>query len=60
MRTFSALFNQSTRADKILSALFEGIYSRSQIQKGFDINQISVINIKDGKAYSNGKYYLKK
>jgi len=60
MRAFSVLVDQSTRADKILSALFEGTYSRSQIQKGFDLNQIKVINKKDGKAYSNGKYYLKK
>ena len=60
MRTFSVLFDQSTRADKILSALFEDTYSRSQIQKGFDLNQIKVINKKDGKTYSNGKYYLKK
>lgn len=60
MRAFSVLIDQSTRADKILSALFEWIYSRAQIQKGFDLNQIKVTNIKDGKTYSNGKYYLKK
>jgi len=60
MRVFSILFDQTTRADKILSALFEGTYSRSQIQKGFTLNQIKIINKKDGKAYSNPKYYLKK
>ena len=60
MRFFSILADQNTRADKILSALFEWIYSRSQIQKGFDLNQIKVTNIKDWKTYSNGKYYLKK
>jgi 23S rRNA-/tRNA-specific pseudouridylate synthase len=56
---FSILESQTTRADKVLSALFEGIYSRSQIQKGFALNQIVVINKKDGKSYSNPKYYLK-
>jgi 23S rRNA pseudouridine1911/1915/1917 synthase len=60
MRAFSIVSDQHTRADKILSALFEGIYSRSQIQKGFTLNQIKVINKKDGKSYSNPKYYLKK
>jgi 23S rRNA pseudouridine1911/1915/1917 synthase len=60
MRVFSILFDQSTRADKIISALFEGTYSRSQIQKWFTLNQIKVTNIKDGKTYSNPKYYLKK
>ncbi len=59
MRVFSILSDQKTRADKILSALFEGVYSRSQIQKGFALNQIKVINKKDGKTYSNPKYYLK-
>jgi len=59
MRVFSILFDQTTRADKILSALFEDTYSRSQIQKGFTLNQIKVINKKDGKTYSNPKYYLR-
>ena len=36
------------------------MYSRSQIQKGFDLKQIRVVNLKDGKIYSNPKYYLKK
>lgn len=60
LRHFSILENQSTRADKIISALFEWTYSRSQIQKGFDLKQILVTNIKDGKTYSNPKYYLRK
>ena len=60
MRAFSIIVDQKTRADKIISALFDGIYSRSQIQKGFDLKQILVTNIKDGKTYSNPKYYLKK
>ena len=60
MRAFSIISDQKTRADKIISALFDGIYSRSQIQKGFDLKQILVTNIKDGKTYSNPKYYLKK
>ena len=60
MFSFSILHNQSTRADKILSALFEGVYSRSQIQKGFALNQITVKNKKDGQSYSNPKYYLKR
>lgn len=60
MRIFSVLLDQSTRADKILSALFEGTYSRAQIQKWFDLNQIKVVNKKDGKTYSNGKYFLKR
>lgn len=60
MRAFSITSDQSTRADKILSALFDGLYSRSQIQKGFDLKQILVTNIKDGKTYSNPKYYLKR
>ncbi|MBP7822757.1 RluA family pseudouridine synthase, partial [Candidatus Gracilibacteria bacterium] len=59
IRYFSIIENQSTRADKILSALFENTYSRSQIQKGFALNQIKVTNKKDGKTYSNPKYYLK-
>ena len=58
--SFSILQDQKTRADKILSALFDGMYSRSQIQKGFDLKQIRVVNLKDGKIYSNPKYYLKK
>jgi len=60
MKSFSILTKQSTRVDKVLSALFEGIYSRSQIQKGFALEQIKVINKKDGKAYSNPKYYPQK
>jgi 23S rRNA pseudouridine1911/1915/1917 synthase len=47
MRIFSVLLDQSTRADKILSALFEWIYSRSQIQKWFDVGQITVRNKKE-------------
>ncbi|MCB9806850.1 hypothetical protein H6768_03040 [Candidatus Peribacteria bacterium] len=49
--------DQKTRADKVISALFEGIYSRSQIQKGFTLGQIQIINKKDNKSYSNPKYY---
>ena len=60
MRAFSILSDQKTRADKIISALFDGIYSRSQIQKGFDLKQILVTNIKDHKTYSNPKYYMKR
>ncbi len=60
MRAFSIIADQKTRADKIISALFDGVYSRSQIQKGFDLKQILVKNIKDGKTYSNPKYYLKR
>lgn len=60
MLRLSVLYDVETRADRILSALFEGVYSRSQIQKGFTLNQIKVINKKDGKTYSNPKYYLKK
>ncbi len=60
MISFSIWIDQKTRADKVLSALFEGVYSRSQIQKWFTLGQIKVKNIKDGKSYSNPKYYLKK
>lgn len=60
MRVFSILSDQQTRADKTISALFNGIYSRSQIQKWFALGQIQVINKKDGIAYSNPKYYLRK
>lgn len=62
MRIFSVLLDQSTRADKILSALFEWLYSRSQIQKWFDIGQITVWNKKEDfkKAHHSPKYYLKK
>ncbi len=59
MRSFSVLIDQATRADKTLSALFDWIYSRSQIQKGFALWQIKVINKKDNQSYSNPKYYLK-
>jgi 23S rRNA pseudouridine1911/1915/1917 synthase len=62
MRFFSILSDQSTRADKILSALFEGIYSRSQIQKWFDIKQITIRNKKENfqKSHHSPKYYLRK
>lgn len=60
MKQFTILTDQHTRADKIITTLFEGIYSRSQIQKGFDLKQITVLNKKDGLTYSNPKYYLKK
>lgn len=62
MRSFSVLFDQSTRADKILSALFENTYSRSQIQKWFDIKQITVRNKKENyeKSHHSPKYYFKK
>jgi 23S rRNA pseudouridine1911/1915/1917 synthase len=62
MRLFSVLIDQSTRADKILSALFEWIYSRSQIQKWFDVGQIKIRNKKENleKAHHSPKYYLRK
>ncbi|MBP6920983.1 RluA family pseudouridine synthase [Candidatus Gracilibacteria bacterium] len=60
MRYFSILTDQQTRADKVISALFEDIYSRSQIQKGFTLGQVKIINKKDGKSYSNPKYYPRK
>lgn len=62
MRVFSILDNQSTRADKILSALFEGIYSRSQIQKWFAVGQITIRNKKEDfkKAHHSPKYYMKR
>lgn len=60
MRYFSILSDQSTRADKVISALFDDIYSRSQIQKWFTLGQIKIINKKDGIAYSNPKYYPRK
>lgn len=47
MRYFSILTDQQTRADKVISALFEDIYSRSQIQKGFTLGQVKIINKKD-------------
>ncbi len=60
MRRFSILSDQQIRADKVISALFDSIYSRSQIQKWFTLEQIKIINKKDGKAYSNPKYYPRK
>ncbi len=60
MRYFSILTDQQTRADKVISALFEDIYSRSQIQKGFTLGQVKIINKKDWKSYSNPKYYPRK
>lgn len=60
MRRFSILSDQQIRADKVISALFDGIYSRSQIQKWFTLEQIKIINKKDDKAYSNPKYYPRK
>lgn len=62
MRCFSLLTDQNTRADKIISALFEWIYSRSQIQKWFDIKQITIRNKKEEftKAHHSPKYYLRK
>lgn len=60
MRYFSIVSDQHTRADKFISALFDGIYSRSQIQKWFTLGQIKIINKKDWKAYSNAKYYPRK
>lgn len=62
MRCLSLLTDQNTRADKIISALFEWIYSRSQIQKWFDIKQITIRNKKEEftKAHHSPKYYLRK
>jgi 23S rRNA pseudouridine1911/1915/1917 synthase len=62
MRIFSVLLDQSTRADKILSALFEWLYSRSQIQKWFDVGQITIRNKKENfeKVHHSPKYYLRK
>lgn len=61
MRFFSIFTDQNTRADKILSALFEWIYSRSQIQKWFDIKQITIRNKKENfeKSHHSPKYYLR-
>jgi 23S rRNA pseudouridine1911/1915/1917 synthase len=60
MYIFTIISDQQTRADKVISALFDGIYSRSQIQKWFTLGQIKIINKKDGKSYSNPKYYPRK
>lgn len=62
MRQFSLLSDQTTRADKVLSALFDWIYSRSKIQKWFAIHQISIRNCKDDfqKIHHSPKYYLKR
>ena len=42
MKSFCIIISQTIRADKVLSALFEGIYSRSQIQRGFTNGQIRI------------------
>lgn len=60
MKCFSILSDQQNRADKVISALFDDIYSRSQIKKGFTLAQVKIINKKDGIAYSNPKYYPRK
>lgn len=62
MLSFSIITDTHTRADKILSALFEGVYSRSQIQKGFDIGQITIRNKKEDytKSHHSPKYYLRR
>lgn len=61
MLSFCIIIPQHNRADKTLSALFEGIYSRSQIQKGFTNNQIKILRAEE-KTYKihPEKYYLKR
>lgn len=54
---FSILHNQTKRADIFLSALFEGIYSRSQVQKGFKTGQIKIWSEKKQEYKILGKYY---
>ncbi|MFA6079927.1 MAG: RluA family pseudouridine synthase [Candidatus Gracilibacteria bacterium] len=54
---FSILHNQTIRADVFLSALFDGVYSRSQIQKGFATGQIRVWCQKKQEYKKLGKYY---
>ncbi len=61
MRKFCVSTDQYVRADKILSALFEGIYSRAQIQKGFTLDQIKVWQSdKNTFKVRAEKYFLKK
>ena len=57
MLRFSLLHNQTIRADIFLSALFEGIYSRSQIQKWFTTGQIRVWSQKKQTYKKLGKYF---
>lgn len=57
MIRFSVLQNQTIRADVFLSALFDGTYSRSQIQKWFAIGQIRVFCQKKQEYKKLGKYY---
>lgn len=57
MLSFSILHNQTIRADIFLSALFDGIYSRSQIQKWFSTEQIRIFSQKQQTYKKLGKYY---
>ncbi len=57
MLSFSLLHNQTIRADIFLSALFDGIYSRSQIQKWFATGQIRIWCQKKQEYKKLGKYY---
>ncbi len=57
MREFSVLHNQTIRADSFLSALFDGIYSRSQIQKWFATGQIRIWSEKKQEYKKLGKYF---
>lgn len=54
---FSILHNQTIRADIFLSALFDGVYSRSQIQKWFSTGQIRIFCQKKQVYKTIGKYY---
>jgi len=56
-RIFSILHNQTIRADIFLSALFDGTYSRSQIQKWFFTEQIRIFSEKKQVYKKIGKYY---
>ncbi len=58
---FSIITPQFLRADKILSALFEDTYSRSQIQKGFLHGQIKIWQVSQWKYKARGeKYFLQR
>lgn len=54
---FSILHNQTIRADIFLSALFDEMYSRSQIQKWFATGQIQIWAEKKQAYKKLGKYF---
>lgn len=57
MREFCVLYDQKIRADSFLSALFDGTYSRSQIQKWFATGQIRIWSEKKWEYKRLGKYF---